>query len=208
MQDALYRVHFRHLADLRHHRVQLRHVANIQYQRDDSHLILAHPRIDGEDVGLTVGDGGQDVLQQANPVEGGHLDLDLIGGVGDGFPLHLDQSFRMRAQRCDVGAVLTMNGHPRPRVTYPMMRSPGSGVQHREKRVRTVSAPRTRTPPADGPAGTGTGTAASGTGGSPRSAGTTDSSETSPLPSPASRSSSDPTLNLGAASRSFSGFIR
>jgi hypothetical protein len=74
------------------------------------------------------------VAQQPGPVERDHLDTGHEGpGVVLAVPLDVDQpSACSAASDTGVGAVGAVHRHARPRVTNPMISSPGTGVQHRE----------------------------------------------------------------------------
>ena len=51
-----------------------------------------------------------------------------------------------RSSVCAFGQSVRWTETPCPRVTKPMISSPGTGVQHRPSRTQTSGSPRTMTP--------------------------------------------------------------
>ena len=103
-----------------------------------------------EDVDVLLGQRRGDVAQQPGPVEGLHLDATprtcrrvvLV-------PLDLDEAVALAAgSDTALAQSARCTDTPRPRVTKPMISSPGTGVQQRDSRTITSSRPSTCTPDA------------------------------------------------------------
>ena len=88
-----------------------------------------------------------DVAQQPGPVERLDLDRHHVRGRLVVVPLDLDEPLGLvRRAPAALAQSVRCTDTPRPRVTKPMISSPGTGVQHRDRRTITSSSPSTCTP--------------------------------------------------------------
>ena len=101
-----------------------------------------------------VGEGVGDVAQQPRAVERHHLDPGDEGRARCSSPSH-STSISRAACSAISDTALAQSARctltPRPRVTKPMISSPGTGVQQFARRTSTSSSPSTCTPTRDRP---------------------------------------------------------
>ena len=122
-------------------------VGELEVEAELRHPVARRLRRARQDVHVVLGEHLGDVAQQPRPVE--RLDLDRHDERGRlvVVPLDLDdplgvvdETGRVARSRCGAPT------RPRPRVTKPMISSPGTGVQQRDSRTMTSSRPSTWTP--------------------------------------------------------------
>ena len=126
------------------HRVEMRRVGELELEAHAAHPVRRRVRRRGDDAHMVLGEHLGNVGQQPVAVERLHLD----GGDEDAaavlVPLHLDQALLVVGREGDgVRAVLAVNRDATAAGDEPITRSPGTGVQQRERRTITSSSPST-----------------------------------------------------------------
>ena len=97
-------------------RLRWRNVFGFGDQLDDGFAILVVADIDAADVGVVVGDDGDQLLQHAGAVVAGDGDLDRIAlrpacGIAYAGPLDIDAAVALVEQVLHIGTAAGMDGH-------------------------------------------------------------------------------------------------
>src|ERR1035437_274132 len=114
---SLHGVHAGDAAQAEDHAVEVAYVFGFGYQFDDGFAVLILADIDAADVGVVVGDNGDQLLQHAHAVVAGDGDLDRVAlrpaGVlaAHAGPFDIDAAVALVEQVLHVGTTARMDGH-------------------------------------------------------------------------------------------------